>query len=305
MAGDARVVVLVATYRRNREVARLLGALKAQTGPVAGMVVADNGADPECRAVVESAEWPTVYLSLPENEGCGAGLRAAEEAALTRFSQATHWWILDDDAVPPPETLEQLLAALDRAGGFGMAVPLLTDGQGKVWAFPEPVDRGARRVFRQTDAPAEVVRHLGPGPHAACWATGACQLVRVRAARDAGLHRTDFWMLGEDLDFSMRVASSSGLCFVTEVWVPHLPPESAGDPVSAEAWARRKFRSLLQNLTYLAIHQWKEARHLWRYLPGNYRRYFRTYGWSWTRLKEAGTCFWRGAVRGWPAGTKK
>lgn len=296
----ARVIVLAATFRRNRELARLFEALAGQTVPVAGAVVADNAADGACRELVETRSVPSVYLALSENRGCGAGLLAAEKAALARFPEGTHWWILDDDAVPPPETLSRLLEAL-KVSGAGMAVPLLTDAEGRVWAFPEPAEPRLRRIFRETADPAEIARRLGPGPHAARWATGACQLVEVEAARAVGLHRDDFWMLGEDLDFSMRLAAGPGLCFVTDVLVPHLPPPVANEPGS-EAWNRRKFRALLQNLTYLALHRRRQAGHLWRYLPGNYGRYFRTHGWSAGCWREAAVCFWNGAVRGRPAG---
>ncbi|MFQ3671535.1 MAG: glycosyltransferase [Verrucomicrobiia bacterium] len=301
MDAEAGVVVLVATYRRNRELSRLLKALEASEVRVTGMVVADNGADPACREVVDSAAWPQVYLALPENQGCGAGLHAAELAALEQFPHAAYWWILDDDVVPPPTALGRLREALDQTGG-GMSVPLLIDERGKVWAFPEPAEPRLRRVFRQTDVPEEVEARLGRGPHAACWATGACQLVRTKAAQDVGLHREDFWMLGEDLEYSMRMANGPGLCFVTDVLVPHLPPPGVAETSNSEAWAARKFRALLQNLTYLAFHCPSQSRHLWRYVPGNYRRYFHTHGWAWPRWVEAAGCFWNGAVRGRPAG---
>jgi GT2 family glycosyltransferase len=292
--GDAMsapvVLVLVATYRRPEELRRLGECLSGQTQPVAGVVVVDNAGDMATRMLVETFPVPATYLAAEANRGCGAGLRKAEEHALGN-REATHWWILDDDAVPPPEALEKLVKALEKSGA-GMAVPLLTDDRGRVWGFPEPVDPEQRRFFRRTDDYSESAKYFGSQPHACIWATGACQLVTVAAAAKAGLHRDDFWMLGEDLDFSMRVARSVGAVFIGDVRVPHLPPAASG-PDSGRGYA--KFCALLQNLTYLAF--WNRgSAHLWRYLPGNYRRFFRTEGWSGRTLRDAGDCFVSGLL---------
>lgn len=291
------VVVLVATYRRAEELRRLGGCLAAQTFPVAGVVVADNADDPATRAVAEAFGMSTTYLPMGANNGCGAGLRAAEDL-LAGGDTGTHWWILDDDAVPPPDALEKLLEALVQ-GGAGMAVPLLTDRDGKIWGFPEPVDREQRRLFRRTTDPGEVARILGSGPQACFWTTGACQLVAVEAARKAGLHRGDFWMLGEDLDFSMRVAHSSGAVFRADVQVPHLPPETAGGGAAGHM-GYAKFCALLQNLSYLAF--WNRgSAHMVRYLPGNFRRFFRDEGRGPGRVRDAVDCLVSGLC-GYPAG---
>jgi len=291
------VVVLVATYRRAEELRRLGGCLAVQTVPVARVVVADNAGDPATQAVVDAFPVSSTYLPMGDNPGCGAGLRAAEDY-LAGGDAGTHWWILDDDAVPPPDALEKLLEALALSGA-GMAVPLLTDKGGGVWGFPEPVDRKQRRLFRQTTDPGVVARELGSEPQACVWTTGACQLVSVEAAREAGLHRGDFWMLGEDLDFSMRVSRLSGAVFRADVLVPHLPPGTAGNG-AAERTGYAKFCALLQNLTYLAF--WNRGSgHMVRYLPGNFRRFFRDEGWGPGRLRDAVDCFVSGLC-GYPAG---
>lgn len=62
-----------------------------------------------------------------------------------------------------------------------------------------------------------------------------------------------------------------------------------------------KFCALLQNLSYLSFHA-TESRHMKRYLPGNFRRFFRTQGFRWRTLRDASSCFWHGACAGQPAG---
>jgi len=117
----------------------------------------------------------------------------------------------------------------------------------------------------------------------------------------AGLHRDDFWLLGEDLEYSMRVAAIGRAAFTTKISVPHLPPPAP----HAEA-ARRgdylKFCSLLQNLSYLSFHS-PHSRHMKTYLPGNFRRFFRTHGMGLRQIRDAAACLWQGAFRAQPSGT--
>jgi hypothetical protein len=107
-------------------------------------------------------------------------------------------------------------------------------------------------------------------------------------------------MLGEDLEYSMRLASGGGGVFPCLASVPHLPPKPP-DEAGARMADYRKFCSLLQNLSYLAFHS-PHSRHMWSYLPGNFRRFFRSHGTGLATVRDASACFVWGAVRGHPAG---
>jgi len=295
----------MATYRRSAELSRCLNSVSRQSCPVDRVIVADNAAEREIRRLVEEGDWRTggvgtaVYLPMPENRGCGAGLKSAELEILQRHPEITHVWILDDDAVPPPDALELLLDKMDAAGA-DLIVPLLTDAAGQIWAFPEPLDRKQRRIIRECGTPGEAVQRLGAGPHRFRWCTGACVLISRRVLEMLGPHRDDYWMLGEDHEFSLRVAQRWRAVFCCDVVVPHLPPENPGG-AGAEFWQKAKFLALLQNLCYNGL-RLGYGRGMGRYIPGNFRRYFRDYGWKWRTVEEAGRAFWGGAVLGQAAG---
>ena len=157
-----------------------------------------------------------------------------------------------------------------------------------------------RAVIRRTVGADECRRALGGGPHPFCWATGACMLYARRAFETCGLFREDFWMLGEDLEFSMRVAAAAGGVFTADAIVPHLPPPP--HPATSRVSHRLKFLALLQNLSYLAFHSPHSA-HLRRYLAGNFKRYVRTEGFSPGTLWDGWCAFYEGAVCRQPAGT--
>jgi hypothetical protein len=290
----SRVVAVVVTWQRERELDRLLASLESSSFPLAGCVVMDHaGTVPENAA---ARAFPVRIFPDLSNPGPGAGWANGTRRAREIFGE-TDILYLDDDVVLPPETLEILLR--EKSGARAIC-PLLEDAAGRLWGFPEPADANQRRLMREAKTPADARRLLGPGPHRLCWATGACLLVDSDGQAKAGLHRADFWMLGEDLEYSMRLASGGAAVFTCLTSVPHLPPL----PTDLEAARRadyQKFCSLLQNLSYLSLHS-RHSAHMWRYLPGNYRRFFRTHGCGVSALADAWECLWQGAVRGRPAG---
>lgn len=292
------VAAAIATHRREPELARLLAALADSEVPLTGGIfVADNASAPATQSVC--AAWPgTDWIPRPVNNGPGPAWNAAVARALEN-PQVTHVLVLDDDVVPPPATLRQLLDAM-RTANVAASAPLLFDERNRLWAFPEPADKALRAVIRRTVEADECRRAMGDEPHAFCWATGACMLYQRRAFETCGFFREDFWMLGEDLEFSMRVAAALGGVFTAQATVPHLPPPP--DPDTSRVAHRLKFLALLQNLSCLAFHSLHSA-HLKSYLPGNFKRYVRTEGLSPGTLWDGWCAFYEGALCKQPAGT--
>ena len=315
MRMPAEVVVLIATYNRPAELRRLLDCLGKSSHAIHAIVVADNAAQPGIQALISNfkvgiSNPVTCCLPMTENRGCGAGLLHAGKTALARFPKATHFWILDDDVEPPANALGDLLD-VSQSTPAGLVAPLLIDAKGMLWAFPEPDSRKKsppgrmparpERLIRQCRTPLDALEKLGRGPHPLCWCTGACVLATRQVLESAGLHRDDFWMLGEDLEFSMRAARKFPAVFICDVVVPHLPPvESRAD----DRAHLMKFLSLLQNLSYLGFHQ-SHGFHIRTYLPGNFRRFLNTFGISCRTLRWAWLAFWNGAACAEPAGRER
>lgn len=293
------VAAAIATHRRDAELRRLLLALRESSVPLTGGIfVADNASSAETQAVCRDAPLPVTWIPRPVNNGPGPAWNTAMTKAMDN-PQVSHVLVLDDDVVPPPETVRILLEALDSSGA-GTAAPLLFDEHPHLWAFPEPREIPLRDAVRRVHTPEAARGVFGPEPHPFCWATGACMLYTRAALQTCGFFREDFWMLGEDLEFSMRVASRLGGVFTAQAAVPHLPP--APDPTIAPVSQRLKFLALLQNLSYLAFHSPHSA-HLRSYLAGNFKRYARTEGFAPGTLWDAWCAFYQGAVGKQPAGT--
>ena len=292
------VAAAIATHRREAELQRLLAALgHSDLTLTGGIFVADNASSPETRAVCQAGSG-VAWLPRAVNNGPGPAWNTAAAKALENPG-VTHILVLDDDVVLPADALRGLLDALV-ASGAAAAAPLLFDENGRLWGFPEPLEVALRATIRRTRTPKECRQALGPTPHRFCWATGACMLYTRQAFETLGFFREDFWMLGEDLEFSMRAASLLGGVFTAAVAVPHLPPPAKTAAIRTSH--RLKFLALLQNLSYLAFHSPHRA-HLRSYLAGNFKRYVRTEGWAPGTLWDGWCAFYEGALWKQPAGT--
>jgi GT2 family glycosyltransferase len=132
-----RVSVVVSSYRRPAGLTRLLHALAAQTLPRAEfeVIAVDNGAGPETVAVLAAAEVelaPRLDLRSvhhPETLGPAGGRNSG-----WRVAQAPQIAFTDDDCVPAPDWLEQLLAAAATRRA-DPAVPVIVQGR----TDPDPV----------------------------------------------------------------------------------------------------------------------------------------------------------------------
>jgi dTDP-4-dehydrorhamnose reductase len=292
----SRVIAVTATYRRPAEVARLLTALRNSTVPLHGVVVVDNAGDAATRESVQTSQLPARWIDAGENLGCGGGLRRGEQAALAEFPDLTHVWILDDDTVPEPATLETLLAAMETTGA-NTACPQAHDAEGSLNWFPGLLDRRRFGALRTSATPDEFVARAGAEPAPFSWATGVAILVTRAALENAGLHRGDFWIRGEDLDFSLRITRTMLGIYVPSARLAHLPP--GGGRVIDDFPERMKHAAMLQNCAYLFART-AHGRRLARHWPGNAWKHIRRFGWA--TIGDIAGALLRGAVLGKTAG---
>ena len=290
---SACVVAVIATLRRPRELARLLASLEG----VETAVVCNNKADAEVRAVCERAPVPTVCRDVPENLGCGGGLRLAEEEALARFcDRLTHLLVLDDDVELEPDTVRRLVEVMEQEKANAV-YPLVIAENGCVGWTPGLSDRAKRRLAEDAPTPAEYRSRLGSSVEEFTWAQGICLLIRRAAIDECGLHRADFWVRGEDLDFSLRLTQRGRGIFAPAIVVKHLPP--AASPAASRRAEYFRHAAMIQNIAYLGFRQ-VHGKRIAKSLAGAVRHFVGL--WGLASFPDLLVAFWRGGVLAQPAG---
>jgi hypothetical protein len=252
------VAVLVVTYRRPEEIQRLLISLRKCSSNISLVSVCDNfGEDERTRIIIEEenvlANYPILYKKSDINI-FAAGLNQALAQAIKYAQEGfTHYLICDDDVAFDTDILSGLLAALEKAGAAS-AAPALTDHSGLVIATP--LLNRADGKLNKTNISPEAFREqfsIGYTPRLTV-CMGTCHLVTAKAMEKAGSYREDFWLMGDDLDFSHRIAAQQGgSIFVPWITVAHLYG-APFDPLSAERSNYLKKMALLHNYTYMGYH---------------------------------------------------
>lgn len=315
-ADSARVAVLVVTYKRNEEFKRLLESLRKCSRNIALVSVCDNANDPKTREVVNgekgSVAYPILYKGSEVNGGFATGLnQAIANARATAGKPFTHYLICDDDIVFADDALSELLSAMELAGAAS-AAPALTDHSGMVVAAPmlrRPEDEG---LVKKNIPPDDFKKIFSPGytPHIIV-CMGTCHLVRADAMEKAGPYREDFWLMGDDLEFSHRIAAQDGgSIFVPWVFIAHLYGAPL-DPRSARRSNYFKRLALLQNFTFMAYHT-PHGRYIrgryFDFLRGKglmpqYRAYLAEFGWKGHSVFDLFCAVFAAWVLGQPAGS--
>jgi GT2 family glycosyltransferase len=307
VAEHPRVIALVATRFRPDLLARLLNSLASQTIRPLAAVVCDNGPDSATVDATKQSSIPCELLSPGKNLGFGGGLASAGLYALEKFPDLTYLLIVDDDAVLGPQDLEKLLTSA-RKHSAGSVAPFLIDATGKLQEVPEPVSWSLARAFRAVGQSLDKARALAPGGYPMAWCIGPCLLIDRPTWLRSGPPRSDMLAFGDDVEFSLRLSAASPAWAEPSVTVIHSPPAAERPPSEAApqsglaakegpqspipnsqsqnaAAHYRKFGILLQNLAFTCVAS-PRPRHLPLYLPGNAKRFLRTFGFTPANLLE-------------------
>jgi GT2 family glycosyltransferase len=168
----------------------------------------------------------------------------------------------------------------------GSIAPFLVDSEGKLQEAPEPASWPLARAFRAVGQNLSAARALAPSGYPMAWCIGPCLLVDRSTWLRAGPPRSDMIAYGDDVEFSLRLSAAAPAWAEPSVAVIHAPPAStSGLPLPADTAHYKKFSILLQNLAFTSVTS-PRPRHLPLYLPGNARRFLKTFGFNPANILE-------------------
>lgn len=116
------VTAVVLTYNRRDLVQECLRALVTQTRRCDRIIVVDNASTDDTREVLGAFAGDGVEVySLPTNTGAAGGFNVAMR--LGHQSQSNFVWVMDDDVIPDPAALSELLRAYEILDGEAIDAP--------------------------------------------------------------------------------------------------------------------------------------------------------------------------------------
>lgn len=202
--GTASVAAVVVTWNRRALLEESLDALAAQTSALAVVVVVDNASDDGTAAYLGSRARQDPLLDvvrLSVNTGGAGGFAAGIGRALTHDPELV--WLLDDDTVPTPRALEELLRVRRSYRGPRPGTPAVlasrvvwTDGRDHPMNTPRPKP-GARR--------AELAAAAAVGAVPIRSASFVSMLAETDAVARRGLPIVDYFLWNDDFEYSTRL----------------------------------------------------------------------------------------------------
>jgi GT2 family glycosyltransferase len=193
------VTAVVVTYNRRALLAECLAALRAQIRPVERILVVDNASTDGTAEWVRSAHPEVDLLALEVNAGGAGGFHAGMDRA---HADGAEWlWLMDDDTVPRPDALAELLAARERVDGVLPPPVLLASrvewSDGALHPMNTP---GFERTF-----PERLLAGAERGVMPLRTATFVSLLVHRSAVDRHGLPLAHFFIWSDDIEFTARV----------------------------------------------------------------------------------------------------
>jgi rhamnopyranosyl-N-acetylglucosaminyl-diphospho-decaprenol beta-1,3/1,4-galactofuranosyltransferase len=209
------VAAAVVTHNRKRLLVECVEAILAQTRPVVRVLVVDNASSDGTEDYLRERgllERGVEYLRLAENRGGAGGF--SEAVRRGRELDCEWLWLMDDDAEPSADALARLLDAPE--AGDPSVVALAP----KVQYANGGLDLTQRGHFKRR------LRYLGEGAYAnghaeIGYTSFVGSLLRISAARALDPPRAEFFVWGDDVEYSLRLHERGQIRLVPESVILH------------------------------------------------------------------------------------
>lgn len=182
-----KVGVVIVTYNKAQQLEALLSGLAVQTLKPNEVIVIDNASDDNTAEVVARSCIPVRYVHNSANLGSAGGFKDGMRLAC---KSNDFIWVLDDDVRVAPSALEMAVAGMEGLIPSGNVGAVRSWGK-SVCTFNTPKKTGGF-AWRGT-------------------------LFRREAVEAIGLPRSDYFLYGEDMEYSWRMVKKGYSIY----WIPN------------------------------------------------------------------------------------
>ena len=214
MGETMRVTAVVVTYNRQELLTRSLDALLNQTRPLDLILVIDNASTDSTPSLFNKGAQYDLdcirYTRLERNSGGAGGFK---EGLRRATEDGCDWcWIMDDDVIPLPDALEQLLSAREYLAQRNIEPSFLasyvSSEQGEVMNVPNVSTHLSANGY------PDWCEHLPAGLVRIESATFVSLLINGKAVHEVGLPISDYFLWGDDGEYTTRLTSYYGPAFI-------------------------------------------------------------------------------------------
>ncbi len=245
------IIAVVLTYNRKDLLTRCLDAISRQTRPCDGVIVVNNASSDGTEEMLKELAMPGLKVhTLSENVGASGGFNIGFK--LGYQSGADYVWVMDDDVIPEPSALENLLDAESllqtKQVDHAFLVSSAYTENGLVTNAPA-VDSRPNNI-RYENWPLLLEHGIAPVRRA----TFVSILVPRCTLEQYGLPLASMFIWGEDTEYTLRITEKMPGFIVGKSKVQHLRQESGSIDILSESNPRRVryHRHHVRNELYIA-----------------------------------------------------
>lgn len=192
-----RVAAVVVAWNRAELLQETLDGLAAQVRPLDDIIVVDNASTDETPALLARHPAVTHVVAMPENLGGAGGFSAGIARAVERGADLV--WIMDDDTIPTPMALAELLAARSAYQGTPAILACRADWiDGREHPMNVPRERPLVCAALRRKAKAVGAIQIRTASFVAI-------LIDTRAILEDGLPTADYFLWNDDFEYTARL----------------------------------------------------------------------------------------------------
>lgn len=223
-----RILAAIVTHNREALLARCIAGIKGQRRPADAIFVVNNASTDGTQAMLERDGIP--HVTQPNLGSAGGWKRCIDEALAGDWDAV---WLMDDDGYPHPDALALLEQSL-RRGIPCVSSTVVCEDEPDRFVFPFPVlgpknlpvlFARQRKVTHLSALRAMADSDTYPFAHLF---NGA--LIDMAAVRRIGNVNTDFFLMGDEVDFFMRMRTVGPV--LSHLKALHLHPDVSGRPLN-------------------------------------------------------------------------
>ena len=117
------VAAVIVTYNRRALLEQCLGAILQQTRPIDELVIWNNASSDDTELFLKEYPWPQgIEIQVHHSSKNIGGAGGFKEGLKRAYQQGHDWiWVMDDDTIPRPDCLHELLRGKDKCADLGSA----------------------------------------------------------------------------------------------------------------------------------------------------------------------------------------
>lgn len=234
------VAAVVVTYNRKKLLKECLENLLNQDYRNLDILVIDNASTDGTEAIVSQFEDKRVkYINTGKNLGGAGGFQFGVQKAVIQGYD--YLWLMDDDTMPTKSALQALMAFATANPQFGFLSSKVLWKDGSICNMNIP------KVTIDSK-----LHNFGGNPSRIVMASFVSFFVPARVVKKVGLPIKEFFIWGDDIEYSRRISRQFNCYFIPESIVIHKSVANIGSNIATDSNDRlNRYRYAYRNEVYI------------------------------------------------------